>query len=196
MPTILKQALLALTVPDIKDLVSHLPGGNTVGRKEELIDQIVGVMLGGASQGAMFSADLKSVWNQLDATQQSAVAEALYHPLGEYSTPRFRAKYETVPRFSEPGIKSHSYSSARRSALGLFLVAPPGELRLVIPDDLRPILRTFVVPPPAVQLVTEVFDPEGEDLVIRATEREAIQEMAIVLRTVEQTAIAVSDKTA
>ncbi len=70
----LRDALVRLTVPELKDLVSHLPGAETAGRKDELIERIVAAMLGPG---------LKAVWSGLDETRQAAVAEAVHDPLGE-----------------------------------------------------------------------------------------------------------------
>ena len=42
----LSDALARLTVPQLKDLVSHLPGAETAGRKDELIGRIMARMLG------------------------------------------------------------------------------------------------------------------------------------------------------
>ncbi|MBI2289801.1 MAG: hypothetical protein HYU73_05585, partial [Betaproteobacteria bacterium] len=84
----LRDALARFTVPELKDLVSYLPGAETAGRKDEVIERIVAGMLGPG---------LEAIWSGLDETQQAAVAEAVHHPLGEYSEQRFRAKYQRVP---------------------------------------------------------------------------------------------------
>src|SRR3990170_6125501 len=86
----LRDALARFTVPQLKDLVSYLPGAETAGRKDEVIERIVAGMLGPG---------LKAIWSGLDETQQAAVAEAVCHPLSEYSEQRFRAKYQRVPSF-------------------------------------------------------------------------------------------------
>ena len=83
MPITLKEALQVLTVADLKDLVSHVPSAQAVGRKDDLIAQIAQAMMGDA---------VKLMWSQLDALQSAAVAEAVHHPLGEYSAQRFRVK--------------------------------------------------------------------------------------------------------
>ncbi len=108
----LRDALARLTVPELKDLVSHLPGAETAGRKDEVIERIVVGMLGPG---------LQAIWAGLDETQQAAVAEAVHDPLGEYSEQRFRAKYQRVPSFQVAGAKSHGYSGNKSSALGLFI---------------------------------------------------------------------------
>ena len=86
----LRDALIRLTVAELKELVRYLPGAETTGRKDQLLERIIGGMLGPA---------LNAIWSGLDETQQAAVAEAVYHPLGEYSEQRFRAKYQRVPSF-------------------------------------------------------------------------------------------------
>ena len=104
----LRDALARLTVPELKDLVSHLPGAETAGRKDQLIERIVVTILGPG---------LTAIWSGLDATQQAAVAEAVHDALGEYSEQRFHAKYQRVPLFEVPGAKSRGYSRSKRSAL-------------------------------------------------------------------------------
>ncbi len=51
-----------LTVPESKDLVSLLPGTETAGRKDELIERITVGMLDPA---------LNTIWSGIDDTQQS-----------------------------------------------------------------------------------------------------------------------------
>ena len=75
----LRDALERLTIAELKDLVSNLPGSEKSGRKDELIGRIVDGIRG---------LGLKSIWLGLDETQQSAIAEAVHHPLGEYSGQR------------------------------------------------------------------------------------------------------------
>ena len=86
----LHEALQSLTVPELKDLICHVPQASTVGRKDELIERITSAMLG---------AGLKPIWSQLDAMQSAAVAEAAHHPQGEHSPQRFQAKYQSNPAF-------------------------------------------------------------------------------------------------
>ena len=187
MPITLKEALQVLTVADLKDLVSHVPSAQAVGRKDDLIAQIAQAMMGDA---------VKLMWSQLDALQSAAVAEAVHHPLGEYSAQRFRAKYQREPAFVVIGTKSHGYSSGKRSALGLFIHFAIKEHRFFVPVDLRASLLAFVPRPNAVCLDSSEIPAEGAGQLQRCTEREALQEVVGMLRTVEQERILVSEKTA
>ena len=108
----LRDSLASLTVPDLKDLVSHLPGSTTATRKDDLIERIVVAMLG---------PELTAIWSRLDETQQAAVAEAAHHPLGEYSDRRFRARYQRAPAFRVAVAKSYGYSAGKSTALCLFI---------------------------------------------------------------------------
>jgi len=183
----LRDALARLTVPELKDLVSHLPGAETAGRKDEVIERIVGGMLG---------PELKAIWSGLDETQQAAVTEAVHDPLGEYSAQRFRAKYQRVPAFQVAGAKSHGYSGDKSSALGLFIHYSRDERCYLIPADLCARLKTFVPPPAPLNLESAETLADDAGLTMRLTEREALQEVVVLLRTIEQARIQVSEKTA
>lgn len=183
----LRDALARLTVPELKDLVSHLPGSETAGRKDQIIERIVAGMLGPG---------LQAVWSGLDEAQQAAVAEAVDDPLGEYSERRFRAKYRSVPSFQLAGAKSHGYSGGKRSALGLFIHYAREERCHLIPADLRDCLKALVPQPTPLRLESSETPADKEGLVVRLTEREALQEVVVMLRTIEQARIQVSEKTA
>lgn len=187
MPKALKDELTRLTVSDLKELLAHLPGTGKLTRKDELIACIVDNLLG---------ASLTTIWSTLDKMQQAAIAEATHHPLGEYSQQRFQAKYGQLPSFAVADAKSRGYSSGRRTALGLFIHYEHHARAYFIPADLRTRLKSFV-PQPA-PLVLESTETPGDDegLTVRPTEREALQELAIMLRTVEQGRISVGEKTA
>lgn len=183
----LRDALARFTVPELKDLVSHLPGAETAGRKDEVIERIVAGMLGPG---------LKAIWSGLDETQQAAVTEAVHHPLGEYSEQRFHAKYQRVPSFQVAGAKSHGYSRNKSSALGLFIHYDRDERCYYVPADLQARLKAFVPAPAPLVLKSSETLADDEGLTVRLTEREALQEVVIMLRTVEQARIQVSEKTA
>lgn len=187
MSTTLRDALARLTVPVLKDLVSHLPGAETAGRKDELIERISVGMLGPG---------LNAIWSGLDETQQAAVAETVYHPLNEYSEQRFRAKYQRVPSFQVAGAKSHGYSGDKSSALGLFIHYAPDERCYFVPADLGTRLKAIVPPPAPLGLKSSETLENDEGLMMRLTEREATQEVVVMLRTIEQARIQVSEKTA
>lgn len=182
----LKEMLTKLTVPDLKDLVLHLPGGISPGRKDDLIAQILGSM---DNQG------LETLWAVLDTLQQAAVAEATHHARGEYSQQRFRAKYGKGPAFEVAGVKSHGYSGNQRSALSLFIHYRHEDRCYFIPDDLRTRLKAFVAAPLPVAIASAEALEENPDRTLRLSERDALQEAVVMLRSVEQTRIAVSEKT-
>ena len=183
----LRDSLASLTVPDLKDLVSHLPGSTTATRKDDLIERIAVAMLG---------PELTAIWSQLDETQQAAVAEAAHHPLGEYSDRRFRARYQRAPAFRVAVAKSYGYSAGKSTALCLFIQYSRDEGCYVVPTDLRARLQAFVPPPAPPGIDSSDTLAEDERLTVRLTEREALQEVVIMLRTIEQTRVQVSDKTA
>ena len=183
----LRDALACLTVPDLKDLVSHLPGAEMAGRKDEVIERIV---------VGMFGSGLQAIWSALDETQQAAVAEAVHHPLGEYSEQRFRAKYQRLPSFQVAGAKSHDYSGDKSSALGLFIHYVRDERCYLIPADLRARLEALVPQPAPLSLESSEALADDAGLTMRLTEREALQEVVVLLRTIEQARIQVSEKTA
>jgi len=183
----LRDALARLTVPELKDLASHVPNAALTGRKDELIERI---------NGAMHGPGLKTLWSVLDETQQAAVAEAIYHPLGEYEAQRFHAKYLRVPSFHVVGAKSHGYSSSKRSALGLFFHYAHDGRSYLVPADLQTLLKAFVPQPAPFELESREALEEEVGLTIRPTERVALQEVVVMLRTIEQTRIPVSEKTA
>ena len=187
MSIFLKDALARLSVPELKDLVSHIPGAETAGRKDQLIDRIAAGMLGSG---------LQAIWSGLDQTQQAAVAEAVADPVGEYSEKRFRAKYQCAPSFQVAGEKKHAYSPGKLSALGLFIHLSRVDRCHFIPADLRDHLQTFVPQPVPLSMQSTATLADKPGLTVRLTEREALQETVIMLRTIEQARIQVGEKTA
>ena len=183
----LKDLLARLNVPDLKDLASHLPGVETAGRKDQLIERIVQCMLGPG---------LKEIWSSLDETEQTAVAEAVHDPLGEYSERRFQAKHQRVPSFYASEGKSHGYSGKKGSVLGLFIHYEPIERHYIVPIDLRTRLKALAPQVAPVRLESSQTLAEVPGLVMRQTEREALLEVVVMLRTIEQARIPVSEKTA
>src|SRR3989304_555149 len=183
----LRDALARFTVPELKDLVSYLPGAETAGRKDEVIERIVAGMLGPG---------LEAIWSGLDETQQAAVAEAVHHPLGEYSEQRFRAKYPRVPSFQVAGAKSHGYSGSKSSALGLFIHYSRDERCHFVPADLGTRLKAFVPAPAPLGLKNSETLADDEGLPMGLTGRAACRKVVVMLRTVGQGRIPVSEKTA
>ena len=174
MPITLRESLQSLVVSDLKNLIRYVPKAEAVGRKDELIDRVADAMLG---------AKLRSIWLKLDTLQGAAVAEAVHHPQGEFSTQRFRAKYQDDPSFG-------------KSALPLFIHYAFNERRYFVPTDLQASLLAFVPKPSTVRLESSETPPTGEGLTERLTERDALQEVVVMLRTLEHARITVSEKTA
>lgn len=187
MPITLKESLQSLVVADLKDLIHYVPEAEAVGRKDELIERI---------SDAMKGAKLQSIWLKLDTLQAAAVAEAVHHPQGEFSSQRFRAKYQGDPSFEVAGAHSSRYSSNKKSALTLFIHYAFNERLYFVPADLRASLLAFVPKPSNVRLDSSETPPTGAGVTERLTEREALQEVVVMLRTIEQARITVSEKTA
>jgi len=187
MPMTLKEALQSLLVADLKDLICYVPGAEAVGRKDELIEKITEAMKG---------ANLHAIWLKLDTLQAGAVAEAVHHPQGAFSPQRFRAKYQGDPSFEVAGAQSSRYSSHKKSALALFIHYACKERLYFVPADLQVSLLAFVPKPADVQLDSSETAPTDAGLTERLTEREALHEVVVMLRTFEQARITVSEKTA
>ena len=182
----LSDLLARYTVPNLKDFLEHIPGSNKSGRKEDLIARLLDAMSG---------PDLQSHFSRLDALQQAAVAEAVHHPLGQYSGQRFLAKYQALPAFETSSKPAHLYGGQMPSALALFIHKVHDLSCQMIPSDLRARLKQFVPRPATVVMKNTEQAPSKEDLTVRMTEREALQEVMIMLRTIEQGRVQVSEKT-
>jgi hypothetical protein len=191
----LHNALARKTVAELKALAALLPDALRTGTKDVLINSIKACMAG---------PQLLALWNQLDRLQQCAVAECLYAPSGALDSRQFHARYgawpplNVVPDRSSPRFGGSSGAPTR---LRLFLLeeAVLRSTALTLPADLHEPLRRFVLAPAAPRLVlTEVLPEQANDqtLVTRCTEREAIQDLAVLLRLADQGKLAVSDKTA
>ncbi len=175
------------TVSNLKELIDHLPGVDKVGRKEELIDRIVRAMSG---------PELRANFSRLDKLQQAAVSEAVHHPLSEYSSQRFRAKYQAVPAFDVAAKNAYGYACKKSTALALFIHYVSELSRQMVPPDLQASLKEFVPIPASVGLKSTEELSSAEGLTVRMTEREALQEIMVMLRVIEQGRIQVGEKTA
>lgn len=130
-----RDSLAFLTVPELKDLVSHLPGSTTATREDDLIERIVVVMLG---------PELTAIWSRPDETRQAAVAEAAHHPLGEYSDRRFCARYQRALAFRVAAAKSYGDSAGNSTAWCLFILYARDDGCHVVPTDWRARLQAFL----------------------------------------------------
>jgi hypothetical protein len=183
----LAEALERLTVPELKVLLGHVPGADTAGRKDQLLERIIAGMQGSG---------LQAIWARLDQTQQAAVAEAAHNPYGEYSQQRFEAKYQCLPSFEVEQGKSNGYSIRRKSALALFIHYVHDVRCHVVPADLRARLLNFVPQPAPLAIASSDTPADAAGLTLRLTEREAAQELVVMLRTLEHARVQVSEKTA
>lgn len=186
MLTALKDAITRSTVSELKDLLTYIPLTHTEGLKGELVERITVAMLGES---------LEAIWASLDDLQRNAVAEAVYHPQGEYSSQRVQAKYAKAPAFVTDKGKSHGYGQ-KSTAFALFIHYDSDSKDYFVPRDLQHRLLTFVPRPLPVQLPSADVLEHFDDLVTRLTEREALQDLPVLLRTLEHSRISVSDKTA
>ena len=153
---------------------------------------------------------LRSLWNALDQTQQSAVSEVLYDVDGEFHPGQFEAKYGTLPAGFGP------LGTRESSPLRLFLYPASryGAEPFGIPSDLASRLRAFVPPPAEAALCAEDELPQSVDLprharfredeapafdrvelVRRDMESAAPRDLQCVLRLVDRGRVAVSAKT-
>jgi len=180
----LTDVLALLSVDDLKRLTRHLPGPPVTGRKAELVAGITRMLLG---------PDLQSLWHALDANGQAAVAEAVYDPLGQFNAVLFRAKYKTPAALVNAPERAGGQASLPMS---LFIYRIEERGGLGVPADLRARLLQFVPKPPSAQVVSSLeLDPD-DDRLVRLTELEAVQELTLMLRCIEQERITVGEKTA
>lgn len=187
LPTLitLVDALSRLNVSDLKPLVAWLPEVPPSARKDDLI----GTIMRGLSPSG-----LRLLWAGLDELQLLAVGEALYSVQGVFDPDLFRAKHGRLPEFSTgPRANGRSGSPTR---LALFLFAH--DRGQCVPMDLRPALTAFVPQPEPARLASvDVLPPAiGETtLSVRHTERDALVDLAVMLRLAEQGRMQVGDKT-
>ncbi|RDK07249.1 hypothetical protein DN412_27100 [Cupriavidus lacunae] len=183
----LTEALNNLTVDDLKSLMRWLPDASRIGKKSGLVEEILRSLAGDR---------LCALWEGLDETQRLAVAEATYAGDGCFNAMRFRAKYGRLPHFfvrDERRLRQHS---GPPTALCLFLYYQNGWH--CVPADLKERLMAFVPPPEPVRLDTTDTLPEmnGESpLTVRLCERDALADLPVLLRLVDQGKVQVSEKT-
>ena len=185
MTTTLVDALSRLNVSDLKPLVAWLPEAPPSGRKDDLI----GTIMRGLSPSG-----LRLLWAGLDELQRLAVAEALYAPDGVFDPDQFGAKHGRLPAFStDPRANGRSESPTR---LALFLFAH--DRGSCVPIDLQSALTAFVPQPEPARIASvEVLPPTIAEatLTVRLTERDALIDLAVMLRLAEQGRMQVGDKT-
>ena len=185
----------ASTVAHLKELLALFPYAPKPSspRKEHLLAIII---------AEMADEKLPALWQRLDETQQLAVAEACYNTGGLHIASRFYAKHGKSPSFFIPSKHSTSYYSGKMSLLCLFF--HEWDREFVLPIDLHLKLRAFV-PKPAENVLHTIEGapaPTGQnredetvDIIFRHTELEAITDLSIVLRSIEQGKLSASVKT-
>ena len=181
----LLDALTRLNVSELKPILAWLPEVAASGRKDDLIAAIVR----GLSPGG-----LSLLWAGLDELQRLAVAEALYSAHGVFDPDRFRAKHGRLPAFTTEPVEKWRAGSPTRLALFLFA----HERNHCVPTDLQPALKAFVAPPEPARIATlEELPPTVHEtsVTLRLTERDALLDLGVMLRLVEQGKMQVSDKT-
>jgi hypothetical protein len=184
--TTLNELLARLTIQQLKSLLHWVPHSTTPVKKDQLV---AGILQSLSGEG------LRAHWELLDDTQRLAVAEAVYDIDGVFHANRFQAKYGRLPEFTAKNPERFS-SIESPTALGLFLYLQDGYDRL--PTDMREHLKTFVPEPEPVRLNTIDMLPEMFDenpLTVRNSERDAIADLAVLLRLAGQGKIQVSEKT-
>lgn len=188
---LLNDTLSRMSVDELKSIARSMPGLPRTGPKQKLLDFLMHHLSGDA---------LKATWQHLDDTQRLAVAEAVHEPLGRFFDDRFRAKYARSPDFATPPPEGHRRIGIWRgepTALHLFLYRDR-DGNCQVPSDLRRELQAFVPAPPPVELQVRDQLPEqhrGHALTVRHCEREALTDLAVMLRLADQGRIQVSDKT-
>ena len=182
----LNEMLFRLTKNRLKSMMRWFPDAAHTGTKEQLVGKIMQSLMGNG---------LRALWDRLDETQRTAVAETAYAPDGLFDENRFHAKHGCLPEFTVKENGRYSYYGPP-TALGLFLYDQDGYYSL--PVDMRERLKAFVPEPESVQLSTSETLPESIDenrLTVRHTERDAMVDLSVLLRLMDQGKIQVSEKT-
>ena len=149
---------------------------------------------------------LKRLWKQCDRLQQAVISEVVHSSDDRYQQQRFISKYNAEPTW-KTGDRSYSYNP---SILGLFFYS------YTMPQDLKAPLKQFVPPPeptriesvedlpPALSRTLLEYDHTSRKrqsttvefpLSIRETEQVAFGDLQTVLRLVDLSKVAISDKT-
>lgn len=182
------ESLQLQTIPDLKNLLRHVPGASCVtkvGNKTALLSAI---------ESGLQGAHLRTVWDALGPVEKDAVAEAVYHPGGEHDGVAFEAKYQAKPLFATT-VQPRD-STQKPTALCLLFFYSKETRRWYIPPDLRTRLAGWVAQPARMVMQAARDLPPEDGVTVRCTERDALQDVLVLLRLLEQTRVQVSDKTA
>ena len=179
-----------MTVDDLKHLMALLPAKTKPTRKKDIIELLKSFLLGDY---------ISELWQRLNDIQRLAVSETLYSYGGRFYSSRFKAKYGELPQFVTENKKRYGYG------------VKPGILRLLmhregrydsgalwLPADIQSKLAKFVPAPKSTLLDTLETLPETDsdyEITRRDTESNALRDLHMVLRLVDQGKISVSNKT-
>ncbi|WP_234477062.1 hypothetical protein [Paraburkholderia nemoris] len=87
----LNEMLFRLTKNRLKSMMRWFPDAAHTGTKEQLVGKIMQSLMGNG---------LRALWDRLDETQRTAVAETAYAPDGLFDENRFHAKHGCLPEFT------------------------------------------------------------------------------------------------
>ena len=158
------EALDLLTIDQLKPLVALLPTQERPTRKGDLVELVEQHLAGKR---------LRALWEQLDNIQKLAVAETIYADESVFDPARFRARYGELPVF---GTEKERWGDRENpSLLRLFLYRAHrySNGALVVPEDLKQRLLTFVPKPAAPSLQSTAEVPEHFELTEQAYEWQA-----------------------
>jgi hypothetical protein len=201
-PKYLNEFLEQYSVPELKQLAG-LIASNLPTRKAEII-QIIHIYLTKPE-------NLRRLWQQLDETQQAAVAEVVHNTTSRaFDANRFRAKYGKDPDWGKLQYSYYYAEKGQPSRLQLFFY------RFNMPLDIKEALKAFVPRPRPVQIRTGDNPPEtvlqkyyefnydarksiehvlAVPVLQVETERAALQDIQAVLRLIDTGKVRASDKT-
>ncbi|MEO1388654.1 MAG: hypothetical protein AAFV85_14995 [Cyanobacteria bacterium J06634_6] len=173
-------------------------------------------LVGAIAQHLTSAPELKKLWKDLTALQQTAIAEAVYMSDGLFLPEQLLAKYGELPewesrearyRYNQPASSLDLFFYPRSNYYG------PGDM---MPDDLRLKLKTFVPEPEPLTIESTDQPPESIEVEYRTydyklrkrvktvktipvvrcpTEQVAQQDLLAVLRLVHLGKVSVSNKT-
>jgi len=192
------EALNNYTVEDLKKLIPLLQTTEKAGRKAELV-QVISTYLQ--------KNNLRQLWQRLDKTQQTAIAEVVHSSESQFNRHHFKAKYGELPNFGQ--INAYD-SMVQPSLLKLFFYGQD-----IMPEELKYSLKAFVPEPPKITLKTgsnlptfvekerisfdwkdnKTTSSDKVSLEIRLMEKSAFNDLRTLLRLIKAGQISVSDKT-
>ena len=182
------ESLQLQTVSDLKKLLVRVPGisqASKISNKTALLSAI---------ESGLQGEQLRAVWDALGPVEKNAVAETVYHPAGEHDGVAFEAKYQASSPVETAAQQRHSKTTP--TALCLLFFHSKQTNRWYIPPDLRARLARWVAQPARMVMPVAQALPTEDGVTVRCTERDALQDVLVLLRTLEQTRVQVSDKTA